>query len=155
MNVKATVLRQYQAIVNQAARQVAELPAPREGWLRTARRALGMSGPELAARISQTRARVSQMEVGERSGGITIKTMRAAAEAMGCHFVYAIVPLAGTIEDVIKVQARKKAEAIVRRAGSHMALEDQALSENAMKTEIERVADELTRKMPPDFWIDP
>jgi predicted DNA-binding mobile mystery protein A len=155
MNVKETVLRQYRAIVNRAAARVAELSPPREGWVRTVRTALGISGPDLAARLGLTRARVSQTEAAERSGGVTIKTMQAVAEAMGCRFVYAIVPGSGTLEDVIKAQARRKAEALVRRAGGHMALEDQALPKDAMRAEIERVAEELARTMPSDFWKGP
>jgi predicted DNA-binding mobile mystery protein A len=154
MSVKQTVLRQYQAIVNRAAKAAGELPRPKEGWLRTVRTALGMSGPELAARLGQTRARISQTEAGERTGGVTIKTMQAMAEAMGCRFVYAIVPKEGTVEDVIKAQARKKAQALVRRAGGHMALEDQALSNSAMKDEADRLAEDLARTMPSDFWRD-
>ena len=152
MNVKYTVLRQYQALVDRAAKASDELPRPNEGWLRTVRMALGMSGPELAARLGQTRARISQAEAGERTGGVTMKTMHAMAEAMGCRFVYAIVPKQGTVEDVIMVQARKKAQALVRRAGGHMALEDQALSKTDMKNEADRLAEEFARTMPSDFW---
>jgi predicted DNA-binding mobile mystery protein A len=155
MTVKEVVLRQYRTIVNRAASRLAELSAPREGWVRTVRTALGMSGPDLAARLGLTRARISQTEAAERTGGVTIRTMRSVAEAMGCRFVYAIVPQSGTIEDVIKTQAGRKAEALVRRAGGHMALEDQALSQEAMRAEIERVAEELSRKMPADFWRGP
>jgi predicted DNA-binding mobile mystery protein A len=155
MSVKGTVQRQYRALVNRAADQVAELSPPREGWVRTVRAALGMSGPELAARLGLTRARISQAEAAERSGGVTIKTMQSLAEAMGCRFVYAIVPPTGTIEDVIKAQAREKAAALVRRAGGHMALEDQALTKEAMGDNIERLAEELVRTMPADFWREP
>lgn len=155
MNVKDTVLRQYRGIVNHAARKTGTVSMPREGWLRTVRKALGMSGPELANRLKTTRQRISQIEEAERSGNLTLETMQDAAKAMGCRFVYAIIPERGTIQDIIKMQARKKAEALVARASGHMALEDQALSKDATRAEIERVAEDLARIMPSDFWRGP
>jgi hypothetical protein len=51
--------------------------------------------------------------------------MQAAAEALGCRFVYAVVP-DHRIEDVIKAQALKKVLRLVGTASIHMALERQA-----------------------------
>ncbi len=124
---------------------------PSEGWLRTVRKALGMSGAQLARRMGVTRARINSAEQGELSGGITLKSMQAAAEAMGCRFVYAIVP-PETVEDIVSAQARKKALAIVGRASGHMALEDQALSNEKIAQEVARMTADLSRDLPPDFW---
>jgi predicted DNA-binding mobile mystery protein A len=155
MSVRDTVTRQYQAIVDRAASRFrGQQPSlPPEGWIATVRKALGMSGTQLAKRLGVTRSRISQAERSETSGGITLKTMRAAAEAMGCRFVYAIVP-EDRIEDVIAAQARKKARAIVSKASNHMALEKQSLTEAQNEEEIERVAQDLIRTMPPDFWVE-
>jgi predicted DNA-binding mobile mystery protein A len=79
--------------------------------------------------------------------------MQAAAEAMGCRFVYAIVP-EKRIEDVITAQARKKAMALVGTASTHMALESQTLPKDKIAQEVERLMREIAREMPPDFWID-
>lgn len=155
MSVKNTATKQYQAIINRAAASVVQkLGQPAEGWIATARKALGMSGPQLGKRLGLTRARISQAEQAEPSGGITVKTMQAAAEAMGCRFVYAIVPADGTIEDIIAVQARKKAEKLVGRAGTHMALEKQSLSDEQNRQEVERITRELISTMPADLWTE-
>jgi len=154
MNVKAIALRQYQAIVDRAAAGSAEeIGVPPEGWIATVRRALGMSGAELARRLGVTRARISKAERAEIQGGVTLRTMHAAAEAMGCRFVYAIVP-DGRIEDVIAAQARRKAQALVRKASDHMALESQSLSEEQNAEEVERLARDLLRDMPSGLWSD-
>lgn len=155
MSVKDTVTRQYQAIVDRAASQfgAGQPPLPPEGWIATARKALGMSGAQLAKRLGVTRARISQAERAEPSGSITLKTMRATAEAMGCRFVYAIVP-EDRIEDVIAAQARRKAQVLVATASGHMALESQSLSEAQNRAEVERIARDLIRAMPPDLWVD-
>ena len=112
-----------------------------------------MSGPDLARRLGVTRARVSQAERAESNGGVTLRTMQAAAEAMGCRFVYAIVP-EGRTQELIAARARTKAEMIVRRASDHMALESQSLSDAQNTEEIERIALDLMHEMPSDFWTD-
>ena len=48
MSIKKVVTKQYQERVNQAAVQLEGLSVPSEGWLRTVRKALGMSGAQLA-----------------------------------------------------------------------------------------------------------
>ena len=77
--------------------------------------------------------------------------MEKLAEAMGGRFVYAIVPEGG-VDDVLRKQAHKKAEAIVKRASAHMALEKQSLMPEQTQDEITRLADELMRQRPSDFW---
>jgi predicted DNA-binding mobile mystery protein A len=155
MSVKEAVAKQYQAIVNRAAISIGQQPTlPSEGWIATVRKALGMSAAQLARRLGVTRARVSQAQQAERSGGVTLKTMRATAEAMGCRFVYAIVPIEGRIEDVIAAQARRKAEALVGKASAHMALERQSLPDEKNTAEVTRITSELMRTMPADFWTD-
>jgi predicted DNA-binding mobile mystery protein A len=155
MTVKDTVTKQYQAIVDRAAASIGQQwTLPSEGWMATARKALGMSAAQLARRLGVTRARVSKAEQAETSGGVTLKTMHATAEAMGCRFVYAIVPADGRIEDVIAAQARRKAQALVDKASAHMALERQSLPEGKNRAEVERIAGELIRNRPADFWAD-
>ncbi len=153
MSVQRAVRRQYQAIVDRAASQAASLSTPSEGWLRTVRKALGMSGAQLARRLGVTRARVARAERAELSGGVTLKSMRAAAEAMGCRFVYAIVP-ARTVDDMVNAQARKKAQVIVDTASRHMALENQTLPDDKISQQVSRLAADLVRDMPSDFWND-
>ncbi|CDN50964.1 mobile mystery protein A [Neorhizobium galegae] len=151
MGVKQTVRRQYQAIVDTAHGNDIEIPA--EGWIRTVRRALGMSGAQLARKMGVTRSRIAQAEKAELDGGVTLKSMEAIAEAMGCRFVYAFVP-PQTIENVIIAQARKKAQAIVGRAAKHMALEDQTVSHSLTQQEVARLMNELMYQMPSDLWED-
>lgn len=121
--------------------------------MRTVRKALGMSGAQLAKKMGVTRARVAQAEHAELSGGSTLKSMQAAAEAMGCRFVYAIIP-EKRIEDVIMAQALKKATALVGTASTHMALESQTLLKDKMAQEVERLTREMAQEIPPDFWSD-
>lgn len=151
MGVKDTARKQYVRIMNRTAQQLESIQMPSGGWLATLRKALGMSGAEVAARMGVSRNAVYQAERNEREGAITINQMQKLAEAMGGRFVYAIVP-EGSVEDVIHAQARHKAEARIRCVSAHMALEKQSLSSEQTKRRIEELAGELVREMPPDFW---
>lgn len=158
MSVKQAALGQYQKLVNTAARQVFGLSVPAEGWIATVRKSLAMSGAQLGRRAGLSRARISQAEQAELSRGTTLKTMHALAAAMGCRFVYAIVPQDGPnprVEDIISAQAQRKARALIEMTSTHMALEMQGLPSETLKQEIERLADDMVRTMPPDFWEKP
>ena len=150
-SVKETAKRQYARLLDQAAQQTIALTPPKQGWIAIMRKALGMSAPQLAERIGITKPAIYQAERKEPEGGVTIKQMEKLAEAMGGRFVYAIVP-EGSVDDILRKQAHKKAEAIVKRASAHMALEKQSLMPEQTKEEITRLADELMRERPSDFW---
>jgi predicted DNA-binding mobile mystery protein A len=152
MSVKNTVRQQYQNLAKSAA-HLSALHTPPEGWLRTVRKALGMSGAQLAEKMAVTRARVAQAEHAELTGAATLKSMQIAAEAMGCRFVYAVAPKT-TLEDLIDSQARKKASTLVQTANTHMAFENQNLPDEKIEAEVERLARELARELPSDFWTD-
>lgn len=159
MSIEKIVAKQYRDKVNQAVSQfgsLAMLPnhgLPQEGWLRTVRTALGMSGTQLAKKLGVTKARISKAEQDEPHGSVTLKTMQTMAEAMDCKFVYAIVPKQN-VENVIKERAIEKARARVRTASTHMALEAQSLSKEQLEYEIERIAAQIVDKMPSDLWND-
>jgi predicted DNA-binding mobile mystery protein A len=155
MNIQNTILQQYQRFVDQASLSSADLTLPPEGWLRTMRKALGMSGAQLGRKMGVSRALISQAESNEVSGNVTMKTMQTMAEAMGCRFVYAVLPSKGkTTEDVIFAQAMKKARTIAERTDEHMALEGQSLFKATLENQIDRLAHRLAVEMASDFWND-
>ena len=151
MAIKKVVIHQYRRIVQQAAEKVAGWITPKEGWICTVRKALGMSGVQLAHRLGVTKALAYRNESAELSGSVTLKTMQRIAEAMDCRFVYAIVPN-GEIDELILKQARKKAAVLVKKTNTQMALEEQSLSADQINYEIDRLAREMAETMPSDFW---
>ena len=157
MSLQKTIQKQYQRIVNDAAMRFI-MPSGTmhnrpEGWIVTVRKALGMSGVQLARRMGITRAAISQREKAEPDGGVTLKQMQATAEALGCRFVYAIVP-EKKVENVIRKQAQNKARTATKRASSHMALEKQSLTNQANEEIINDLAEDLVRNTPSNFWDD-
>ncbi len=154
MGIEAVVLKQYQNKVNQALKQFGNYAMPSsEGWLKTVRKALGMSGSQLAKRLGVTKGRVSQAESAELSGGATLKSMHSMAQAMDCRFVYAVIP-EKEIENVIKNRAVLKAKEQIKAASTQMALEVQTLNDDQLSYEVDRLASEIIKKMPSDLWSD-
>jgi predicted DNA-binding mobile mystery protein A len=118
------------------------LTVPPSGWIKAIREALGMTTRQLAARMGAARSRVTAVEKAEVTGSTTIKTLRETAEAMGCTFVYAIVPTK-PLDDLLRDQAMRKADQELERLHHTMRLENQALTKDDLITERERLVGEL------------
>lgn len=134
--------------------QVKEVKTPHKGWIRAIRDALGMSGTQLAGRLQVSRPRIPRLEQDELTGSVTLKTMRQAAEAMDCVFVYALVPRT-SLDDMIRTQAKKVAGTHLRRTSHTMLLEDQMISNSDQQREYESMVDELVQEMPRELWSEP
>lgn len=78
------------------------------GWLRGVRQALGMRVSEVARRLKVGQSEVYRLEVSELHETVTLKKLRAAAQAMGCELVYAVVPENGTLEDLAMELERER-----------------------------------------------
>ena len=151
MSVKDTARKQYVSLLDNKAKAFVPSRQPPEGWLSVLRKALGMSGADVASRVGVSRNAVYQAERNEREGVITINQMHRMAKAMGGQFVYAIVP-DGSVDEIVHEQALRKAERIIRRASAHMALEQQSLSSRDNELRIKELAKELVQNRPADFW---
>ncbi len=149
MSVKATVRAQYARIIDANA-SMSDAKQPPEGWIKTMRKALGMSVQDLADRMGIARNSIYLSENTEGKKSISIAQMEKIAEAMGGKFVYAIVP-AGSVDHMIEEQARARATAAVLRSNAHMALEQQPFGTKSLKNEIERLTKEYVRN-PSDLW---
>ncbi len=152
LNLKQTIQQQYQDKVNQVI-ELKKYSRPKEGWVRTVRKALGMSGPQLGHRIGLKRAQISQMERMEKEDRITVEQLRRVAEALNCDLVYALVPKQ-PIEVTLEERANIKATALVTKADAQMALEAQQLDKTALAKEIERETKRILEIMPRDLWED-
>ncbi len=126
---------------------------PPFGWVRAIREALGLSPQKLAERMGVTRPRVNTLEKAEVTGSTTIKSLREAAEAMNCTFVYAIVPTT-TLDDILREQAAKKADTELARYHHTMRLENQAMDKRDLATERERLVSEMLMGSLRRVWDD-
>lgn len=99
--------------------------APRSGWVRAIRDALGMPAAELGRRIGVSHAAIFDLERSEQKGTAGLETLGRAARALDCTLVYAFIPRQG-LEATVRAQAAEMADEELRRVGQSMALEDQA-----------------------------
>jgi predicted DNA-binding mobile mystery protein A len=122
-------------------RATREVPRPSKGWIRSIRQALGVSSGELARRLGTSRQLPLQLEKSEAEDRITLKSLRAAANALDCDLVYALVPRAGSMQELIENRARAEAKGRVLGVEHSMALENQAVGkiDEAVETETRRL----------------
>jgi len=151
LQVKNASKRQYARLVDRMAEQLDGAVVSPQGWLATMRKAIGMSGPQLAKRIGVTKAAIYQAERKELEGAISLKQLHKLAASMDSKLVYAIVPNK-PVNAIITHQAKLKANSIVQQASTHMGLEKQSLSKSQNQEETDRIATELTMQMPTDLW---
>lgn len=150
--LKNIIQDQYRAKIEQVIDN-AGFMRPKEGWIRTLRKALGMSGPQLARRIGVSKSQMSQMERLEVDDRITLKQLRKVADSLDCKLEYALVPTK-PIETMIRARAQEKAKALVEKTDTQMKLEAQQLSNNKLKHFIEKETERLVQDMPRDLWED-
>ncbi len=119
----------------------AKNPRPQKGWLRAIREAAGISASEVARTLKTSRQLPVQLEKAEAEDRITLKSLRAAAQALGCELVYALVPKADTLQDLVEERARAQAKKHVLGVEHSMALEDQAVGriDEAVEAETKRL----------------
>ena len=129
------------------------MPPPRKGWISEIRRALDMSARQLASRLNVTSPAVSQYEKGEVNRTITLETLEKVAAALGCEFVYALVPKV-SLDDLLQRQARRVATKMIERTSHSMHLEQQDVSENEIKKQIEDLTQQLLADRPRTLWND-
>jgi predicted DNA-binding mobile mystery protein A len=115
---------------------------PQKGWIRAIREAIGASSGELGRILGTSRQLPLQFEKAEAEGSITLKSLRNVANALDCDLVYALVPRAGTMQDLIENRARAQARKRVLGVEHSMALEDQAAGriDEAVEAEAHRLA---------------
>lgn len=122
---------------------------PPKGWIRAIRDALGMTAEQLADRMHITQPSVQRLEISEAEDTIQLKTLKRAAEALGCELVYALVPRQ-TLGETYDLAARKVALRELGRISHSMALEDQAVDDEDDDERLRRfIAEELD---PRDIW---
>lgn len=124
---------------------------PRRGWIKAIREALGMTTRLLAERLGTNNAAVTRLEARELNGKVTIEVLERAAEAMGCHFVYAIVP-DESLEETLNRRAHDAAVGVLEPVKQSMRLEQQGVSKASSQRQIEALARQLKERLDPLLW---
>lgn len=114
---------------------------PEQGWIRQMRKALGMTLSKLGEACGLSTPSIAQAERREAEGKVTVETLKTAAEAMNCEFVYMFVPKS-EMTTFLESKAYEKAKRILMSADLHMSLEDQKV-----KGDLEPRIQRLKRKL--------
>lgn len=117
----------------------APTPAPRSGWIRAIRDALGMSTNELAKRVGLSKGRIGQIERAEQDRSLTLGTLERVAAALDCRVEYLLVPN-WPLDDMVWEQARAKAAAEIAAVDHTMALENQRPETESLRHRIDAAA---------------
>jgi predicted DNA-binding mobile mystery protein A len=102
---------------------------PKRGWLRTVRKALGMTLKEVGKSMGISPSHLISFEKAEARDRITLASLKKYADAMECELVYALVPKSGTFAELAEHRARNEALKRVLPVQHSMALENQAPGE--------------------------
>lgn len=151
MNMNKLQIEQLESKIKVYA-PITKIATPPTGWIKAVRLALGMTMQQLANRISITKQSVQEMELREKDGSISLKSLREAARALEMELVYGFVPKDGSLDALIDRKARELATQIVSRTSNTMKLEDQENSESRLKKSIEQRTSILKHQMPKILW---
>lgn len=117
-------------------------PAPRDGWLRAIREALGRSLRVQASHVGVTAPTLLKAESAESEGRITVGQLRRLAEALDCELVYALVPRQPLVQ-VVERQAEALARQEVLGVSHSMGLEAQRPSDPFVARQVAQRKGEL------------
>lgn len=130
------------------------LRPPRSGWLKAIRGALGITSRQLGSRVGVSHQVIVRLEDSESKGTVTIGSLDRTARAMGCRFIYAIVPESQyeSLEAIIDDRARAVARDLAKDVTHSMKLECQSVDLNDTESQIENLAQELKAKLDHRLW---
>ncbi len=149
---KNTLQKQQLSAKMQAFMEAVRQAQPPTGWIRAIRMALGISLEQLGHKLGISRQSMRHMELREREGSVTLKSLREAADALDMHLVYGFVPKDGTLKALIERKARELATEIVLRTSHTMRLEDQENSEERIQKAIEEKTAQFVHELPKILW---
>jgi predicted DNA-binding mobile mystery protein A len=127
---------------------------PPKGWIRAIRDALGLTARQLAARMGRAHSTLVRLERSEVDDAITLGSLREVGAAMGCTLVYALIPNR-PLADIVRARAEMVAEAQLSRMHHTMRLEDQALREDDLADERERLIAAILARGGGRLWKEP
>lgn len=143
--------REALAVTTRAFPRVKSEAAPRGGWVRAIREALGISQSQIAARAGVSRATVQQWERAEARRRITLHSLDRIAAAMGCQVALALVPKGGSLDDVRKRQAKTRALQLLRATDKSFSAKPEELTPGELRR-VDRTAARLLRGSTRKLW---
>lgn len=130
-----------------------QFQAPRGGWLRALRTALGMRQQDLGERLGVSGQSIAALERREIDGRVTLDRLREAARAMGAELYYAIVPVR-TVSETLEERATRVARFMAGQVHHSMRMEDQGTGVDEQRERFEEIRRSLLED-PSLLWTLP
>ncbi len=130
---------------------LAESGMPEQGWIKNLREALGFSARQLGKKVGLDQSRISRLENAEEDGSLKLSSLQKIAKALNMKFVYGFVPQ-GSLEQMLKDQARKIALKRLKQLNDTMRLEKQGLAKADQEKALEDMINKILIEQPKDFW---
>lgn len=144
-----TTLRRRQ--LDESLLRLRGIKRPIRGYIHEIRSALEMTTYQLAERMAVSQSTVMDMERNEVNGTISLRSLEKAASALGCRLVYALLPET-SLEDMVELQARIRAQELSEVVFRTMALEKQKTSQKDREILVQELAQEVLRKGKRELW---
>jgi len=128
-----------------------ELAPPEKGWIADIRESLGMSGKDFARRLGIDPSSAKRLEQSEAKRSVTLVSLDRAAEALGCHVAYVLIP-DRPLEETVRARAAALVERLHAPVAHSMALEDQASDQPSTNDRRKIMIDELISNLDPELW---
>lgn len=124
---------------------------PTLGWVKTIRKAIGMTTIQLAKRCGLSKQRILRIEQDEILGRTTLATLEKVAQQLECKLVYAFFPQKDLLQ-MIEDQAEQKALEKLVGISHSMKLENQKIAETIQKEQLELLKEKLIRENIKSLW---
>jgi predicted DNA-binding mobile mystery protein A len=151
MSYDSLVIRQLDKLLSNTKQAILLNPIPMKGWIHTLRNALGMSARQLGSRLGISQQSITKLEQSEREESISLKSLKATAEALDCNLYYVLIPK-NSLEEIIDTYALKKAQAIYSSTTHSMLLEEQGVSHEETQIQINELAKQIKENSIKTIW---
>jgi len=101
-----------------------QFQVPQSGWIKSIRESLGMSAADLGDRLGIAPQSVLTLETSEVEGRAKMDSLKKAAKALDCSFVYAFVPNS-SLENFVQRQLQEIVKEKMKKVSHSMKLENQ------------------------------
>ncbi|NQU18453.1 MAG: helix-turn-helix domain-containing protein [Candidatus Saganbacteria bacterium] len=119
--------------------------------IRDIREALGMTQGQLAKKLKVKQPFISQIEDNIESS--SFKTIQKVLAALECELSFAVVSKI-SLDKIVKRQASIRAEKILERTYSNMALEKQSPNSRSYKFQLKELVEDLCNNPGSELWED-
>ena len=131
--------------------EIKNIPRPRNGWIKSIRKAIGMTAKQLADRLGVSRDRIVRIEKDEPRDALTLRTLREVANHLDCDLIYALIPRSSLCE-MLEKKAYQLAKEKLDIISHQMQLESQGVDPKTQKQQIKILCQDLLNGSLKQLW---